>query len=113
MWLRHLVDGDAPTLAGIGMKVGRTGPSIGAWLKMREAPTDYRVHAPLARVLGINEAWLIRGEGNPPDERLWTLWLRGRQAQDAERAAGRSEAPTIEDLIRTPGTPRNKTRVKR
>jgi hypothetical protein len=78
-WLYHLVTGAAPSHAEIGREVGRTGPAVGAWMEEQEPPSDYRVHAPLAAFLGVEEGWLIRDAGEPPRAELWAAWTAERR----------------------------------
>lgn len=98
-WLLHLKRGDAPGFAEIGRKVTRTGQAVSAWAAAAEAPTDYRVHRPLAEFLEVDEAWLVRGEGEPPRAELWTAWIRARSLsssaiKEPPRSLGRQQAPS-------------------
>lgn len=85
-WLRHLIEGEAPSHAEVGRAVDRTGQAVSGWALLEAPPSDYRVHAPLAEYLGVEERWLIRNEGPPPRPVLWREWLVAR-ALDTVRAA--------------------------
>lgn len=82
-WLYHLRTGSAPTHAEIAREVKRTGPAVSAWVEADDAPVDYRVHAPLAEFLEVDEAWLVKNAGEPPRAELWQAWRAAR-----ERASG-------------------------
>jgi hypothetical protein len=87
-WLYHLRTGSSPGHAEIGREIGRTGPAVSGWMDAADAPIDWRVHTPLAEFLGIDESWLVRGQGDTPRPELWEAWLAARrQAQKAD--AGR------------------------
>jgi hypothetical protein len=107
-WLKHLVDGTAPTHAEIGRAVGRTGPAVGAWLAESEPPSDWKVHAPLAGFLGVDEGWLVKQEGKPPRPELWREWLvaRALDAARAEDPAGVEEFLEKERAASRPATAR-------
>lgn len=77
-WLYHLVHGAAPTHAAIGAAVGRSGVAVSYWMDETDAPTDYRLHAPLSAFFGAQERWLVRGEGDPPRPELWAAWMKER-----------------------------------
>lgn len=98
-WLYHLEHGAPPTLTAIAAAVGRTQPSITGWLERNEAPTDFRVHAPLAAFFGIEKAWLVEGAGEPPRPELWADWLRRRELT-AELAKHRKLTPEEQDRAR-------------
>jgi hypothetical protein len=94
-WLYHLRAGAAPTHAEIAREVNRTGPAVSAWGDADEAPVDYRVHAPLAEFLEVDEAWLVKNVGEPPRPELWQAWRAARaikQPPEALRVSAR--APT-------------------
>lgn len=96
IWLRHLVTGAAPSFAEIGREVDRTGPAVSGWTRTEEPPSDFRVHAPLAAFLGLEERWLVHNEGSPPREELWKAWVterrRAPRIATAFRAAGKKPA---------------------
>lgn len=85
-WLYHLVTGEAPAYAEIGRATGRTGQAVSGWMGVAESPADYRVHAPTAEFLGVDERWLFRDEGEPPRPELWKEWIKERRR--APRAGG-------------------------
>lgn len=76
--LRHFRTGEAPGNAEIGRAVGRSGPWVTKWAQLHDPPRDYTVHAPLAAFLGVEERWLIRGQGSAPDPELWNRWREMR-----------------------------------
>lgn len=78
-WLKHFTSGSAPGNAEIGRAVDRTGPWVTKWADSETPPPDYRVHRPLAAFLGVEEAWLIRDEGEPPRRDLWQAWIEERR----------------------------------
>lgn len=92
-WLKHLRDGWAPGHAEIGKAVGRTGQAVRGWAQLDDAPTDYRIHEPLVEFLGIDETWLIRGDGDAPKPDLWKEWTRARKIQ--LRAAPKGAFPKL------------------
>lgn len=89
-WLRHLLTGEAPGHAEIGRAVGLTGQAIMGWAARDEPPDNWRHHEPLAAFFGVDDTWLIRGQGNPPRPELWRAWL---EARGATRAGGQGEVP--------------------
>lgn len=110
-WLYHLVKGVAPTHAGIGSEVGRSGVAVGYWMDDAEPPSDYRVHAPLARYLGVRDTWLIRNEGQPPRPELWNAWIEERRraaATPALRVTERSR--TYDEALAATGQQRESER---
>lgn len=80
--VHHYRSGESPGNAEIGRAVERTGPWVTKWAKSSEPPTDFRVHAPLAAFLGVEERWLIRDQGDPPMVELWRRWLADRRGDD-------------------------------
>lgn len=74
----HYRTGKSPGNADLGRAVKRTQPWATKWAASDTPPTDYRVHAPLAAFLQVDERWLIRGEGEPPMPDLWTTWRSQR-----------------------------------
>lgn len=92
-WLLHLKRGEAPGFAEIGRAVTRTGQAVSAWAGADEAPTDYRVHRPLAAFLQVEEGWLIRGEGEPPRPELWKAWTVARQSDVGGPIPGVRDVP--------------------
>jgi hypothetical protein len=89
-WLRFLRSGEAPSFAAIGLAIGRTGAAVSAWVRMAEAPTDYRIHRPLTDYFELKDgAWLIEGRGEPPMPELWPVWERARRAD--VRTAGATQ----------------------
>lgn len=94
-WLRHLLSGEPPGYAEIGRATGLTGQAVSGWSSREEAPTNYKVHRPLAEFLGVDRDWLIDGAGDAPDSALWTRWLRAREAS-ADPFADGVEIPTLE-----------------
>lgn len=78
-WLKHLVDGEAPAHSEIGQAVDRTGQAVSGWARKAEPPSDFRVHAPLAKYLAVDQAWLIEGAGEAPRAELWKAWLQERR----------------------------------
>lgn len=96
-WLKHLTDGVAPTHAEIGRAVDRTGPAVGAWLLEAEPPSDWKVHTPLAELLGLEEKWLIRDVGPPPRPELWREWLVARRLDPVRKEAPKEVAATLAD----------------
>lgn len=82
-----------PGNAEIGEAVGRTGPWVTKWAASDTPPRDFEVHEPMARFLGVEELWLFRNSGEPPEPELWAVWERFAN----ERAAAlqrRAPAPT-------------------
>lgn len=97
-WLYHLRTGRAPTFASIASATGRTGVTVSSWASADDAPSDWRVHQPLAECLGVEELWLIRDEGAAPEPKLWTLWIDARRAgkpAGVTRPRGAKDAPGI------------------
>lgn len=75
LWVAHGETGRAPGFAAIAKTIGRTGPSVGAWLQRVKPPPFHDVRAPLAAYLGVSEAWLFDAVGEPPNPDLWRGWL--------------------------------------
>lgn len=85
LWLRHLERGAIPGFAELGREIGDamggeplTGQAISGWVKRDEAPDSYRNNKALASALGVEDRWLIDGEGDPPMPNLWTVWAAAR-----------------------------------
>lgn len=99
-WIRHLVTGEAPSFAMIAKALPgekgepMTGQAVSGWKRRTEPPTNWKLHAPLAAALGVDEDWLIKDEGEPPHSALWAAWLEAR-AHPAPRRAPIDQA-TIE-----------------
>lgn len=92
--IRHYRAGKAPTNAEIGRAVQRTGQWVLKWSEATEAPTDYRVHAPLAEYLGVDRQWLIEGKGPAPEPGFWAGWLElHRKGSGHERVAEATPLP--------------------
>lgn len=102
-WIRHLSSGAAATNAEIGRAVKRTGQAITGWSVREAPPPDYLnnkpLHSPLAAFLGVDERWLISGEGDPPEPELWKQWralrtqplrqvAKGVRSQEKKRRRG-------------------------
>lgn len=96
-WLRHLLTGEAPSHAEIGREVHRTGQAVSGWSAAAEPPSDWKVHAPLAAYLGMEEKWLIRNEGPPPRPELWREWLVARRLDPVRKEAPKEVAATLAD----------------
>lgn len=79
LWMAHLTTGEVPSYADIGRRVGRTGPAVGAWIAANDPPPDWKVHEPLAKYLGVEDDWLVKGRGEPPDQILWSRWIAHRR----------------------------------
>jgi hypothetical protein len=94
-WLRHLLSGEPPGYAGIGRATGLSGQAVSGWSGRAEAPTNYKLHRPLAEFLGVDRDWLIDGVGEAPDGDLWLRWVRARH-EDHDAFADGAEIPTIE-----------------
>lgn len=108
-FLHHLLTGEAPSNAAIARAAGRANAWVTEVVRRDEAPTDYRVHRPIAELLGVGEAWLFRGEGGPPEPDLWARWLEQRTAEKwlssergAETTAPRRTAAESEGGIPAP-----------
>lgn len=98
--------GSAPGWAEIGRAVGRSGVGVSYWQDNDEAPSDYKVHEPLAAFFGADAAWLIHGKGKPPNSDLWAVWLRYRRAQPKNRAAAAFKEITRADVAADKKRPR-------
>lgn len=97
-WLKHLREGQAPTHAAIGDAIGgRTGQGVAKMGKAEKPPKDWEIHTPLATFLGVDELWLIRNVGEPPEPELWKVWLRYRRADPAGIRKTRTKAETAAD----------------
>lgn len=104
-WLYHLRHGKAPTYAAIAEAAGRTGVAVSGWKVSEGPPPDYRVHAPVAQFFEIDERWLIRGEGSPPESDLWALWIHERRSHAATGADKRAidEQTRVTRAAKRPG----------
>lgn len=95
--LVHFRLGRCITNTAIGAAVDRTQPWVTKWAKSSKPPKDFQVHEPLAAFLGVDEMWLIRGQGEPPERDLWDRWVSSRATKLVRReteddsAAGSSE----------------------
>lgn len=78
-WLYHGSAREALSQADIARAVKRTAGWVTKWTESDVPPRDYEVHRPLADMLRVSEAWLIRGEGDPPDPGLWATWIERRR----------------------------------
>ena len=94
----HFRTGRCVTNTEIGDAVGRTQPWVSKWAKSNNPPRDFEVHEPLATFFALDERWLIRGEGKPPEIDLWDRWISSRVGRpvghiptEAFRPAQRSE----------------------
>jgi hypothetical protein len=87
--LVHFRTGRCVSNTEIGAAVERTQPWVTKWAKSAKPPKDFEVHAPLAAFFAVDERWLMRGEGDPPEVELWERWQAGR---DATLAKGLSAA---------------------
>jgi hypothetical protein len=95
LWIQHLKRGEVPGWAEIGRAVTRTGQAVSAWATAAEAPVDYRVHAPLAEFLEVDEAWLVKNVGEPPQPDLWQTWRAARAIRQPPVALRRAaQAPS-------------------
>jgi hypothetical protein len=99
--LTHFRTGRCLSNTEIGAAVGRTQPWVTKWAKSATPPRDYEVHAPLAGFLGVDERWLIRGEGDAPELELWNRWRDEREATAPQatrpaKKATRTDAPDID-----------------
>lgn len=83
--LMHFRRGRCVTNTEIGAAVERTQPWVTKWAKSATPPKDYEVHRPLAAYLGVEESWLIRGEGDPPDVDLWDRWIAMRAKRPPQK----------------------------
>jgi len=88
-WIYHLKRGESPSKSEIARAVDRTGPAVLAWMDLDEAPTDYRVHEPLADFFGVDKEWIISEKGDPPHKELWDAWMAERRSRAvAKRSQG-------------------------
>ncbi len=77
---------------------------MGPWETLAEPPTDWRVHAPLAAYLGVDERWLVRDEGEPPRPELWAAWIKERRGGSEQQAAEQDDdLPTYIKVARRVG----------
>jgi transcriptional regulator with XRE-family HTH domain len=74
----HFRTGQCVGQTDIAKAADRTQPWVAKWEKSPSAPKDYTTHRPLAAYLGVDEDWLIRGEGEPPEPDLWDRWSASR-----------------------------------
>lgn len=97
-WLYYLRNGRPPSYAAIGREASRTGEAVSAWASAEQPPADFKVHAPTAEFLEVDEMWLFREQGDPPKPDLWKVWLsERRRAPRASKQAFRrtdAEAPS-------------------
>lgn len=100
-FLMHMRTGEAPSNAAVARAVGRANAWVTEIARRREAPTDYRVHRPMAEFLGVPEAWLVRAEGSVPEPELWKRW----QAARAASSEGTQAAPPSGAKPGAVGTP--------
>ena len=71
----------------VGRVAGVEGQSVGFWLKDEKHPERHRI-APLARFLGVREAWLLIGDEpmvEPPKEHDLTEHTHARPRQHKKR----------------------------
>jgi hypothetical protein len=111
LWLAYLTRGKALPYAEIARAVKRTGPAVGAWLKLDEPPDDWNVHAPLADVLGVDELWLIRDQGEAPRPAFWEVWIAERRTVRAPAGRAPSAAKYFGTAVQKrerPGKPATK-----
>jgi hypothetical protein len=92
-WLYHGARGEVLSNTDIATAVKRTQPWVTKWADSDTPPRDYEVHEPLATLLGVDERWLIRGEGNPPRAELWDEWSKARRRQVRHEPPVENEFP--------------------
>lgn len=82
-WLKHLKDGEPPSLNAIGEAVGRHGVTVGEWRDKERFPNVRGLDAELSRYFGAPPAWIADGEGEPPQPELWKIWVKLRRVRHA------------------------------
>jgi hypothetical protein len=112
-WLRFLATGEASSFAEIGRAVDRTGQAVSAWSSAGDAPTDWRVHEPLAAFLSVEDAWLVKNAGEPPRADLWAVWIAARRPKVAKRLGPSVIKEPPEDTYDQPVAPAKRASKKR
>lgn len=84
-WLRHLRTGECTTDKEIADATDRSSPWVTKWKVSEEAPADRHAARALSTFFGIEERWLMDGEGEAPEPDLWPRWEAARRSARARK----------------------------
>jgi hypothetical protein len=94
-WLRSRgrvkPEGDSELAAATGVGL----PWLNKWKNRADAPNDRSITNRFSRALGVSDAWLIDGDGEPPRPQLWGIWSEGASTPTAD--AQQVAAPALNE----------------